>query len=63
MNLIKLEPYNVSNYIGYSILFKTRGSYLIKKIISASKSCIKIEHPDLNNSLEFVTRNVYVIID
>ena len=65
MNLVRLTPENVSKYIGYQIRFKTRSNYVIKKIISASITgkSIKIDHPDLKNSLEIVSRQVYVILD
>jgi len=65
MNTIKLTTDNVFQYIGYDIIFKTRESHIIKKIIGVSKTgkSITIDHPDLNNKLEIVSRNVYVIID
>ena len=65
MNTIKLTTDNVFQYIGYDIIFKTRDNHIIKKIISVSKTgkSITIDHPDLKNQLEIVSRNVYVIID
>ena len=65
MKLIRLTPENVRYYIGYEIIFKTRGDHIIKKIIYISKSCksIKIDHPDLQNSLQIVSREVHVIIE
>ena len=33
MRLIRLTNQNVHNFIGYEILFKTRGEYIVKKII------------------------------
>ena len=64
MVLVRLIPDNVHNYIGYNIIFNSRGDKLVKKIISASSSgkCIKIEHPDLQNCLQIVSRKVYVVI-
>ena len=64
MNTIRLTPTNVFQYIGYEIIFKTRKSHIIKKIISVSNTgkTIKIEHPDLQNNLEIESRNVYVIL-
>ena len=64
MKLVLLTPENVKNYIGYKIIFTSRGKTLIKDIISSSDSgkCIKIEHPDLNNCLEIVSRKVYVSV-
>jgi len=31
MKLIRLTPENVRSYIGYEIIFKTRGDHIIKK--------------------------------
>ena len=64
MNIIKLTPNNVSQYIGYEILFKTRNNHIVKRIISVSQSrkSIRINHPDLNNNLEIMSRNIYVIV-
>ena len=33
MELIRLTQKNVSKYIGYEILFKTRGNHIVKKIL------------------------------
>jgi len=64
MNTVKLTPENVHKYIDHEIIFKTRGNYIVKKIINVSdtKKSIKIDHPDLQNCLEIVSRNVYVIL-
>ena len=62
MELIKLTPANAKNYIGYEILFKTRNSYIVKKILGVTPTSIWIDHPDLDNSIQIVTREVYVII-
>jgi hypothetical protein len=65
ITLVKLTPENVNQYIGYSILFKSRNQYKVKKILSVSKTgkSIKIEEPDLQNSLEIVSRNIYAIVE
>ena len=39
MKLIRITPDNVRYYIGYEIIFKTRGDHIIKKILDISKSC------------------------
>ena len=64
MKLVRLTPQNVNQYIGYKITFTSRCKTLIKHIISASNSgkCIKIEHADLNNCLQIVSRKVYVLV-
>jgi hypothetical protein len=63
-DLIKLTPENASKYLGYNILFGSRNQYITKKILAVSKTgkSIQIEHPDLKNSLEIVSRKVYVIL-
>ena len=65
MNLIKLTPENAHNYLGYEILFKTRNQHIVKRItaVSTSGKSVTIDHEDLHNTLEIVSRNVYVIID
>ena len=64
MNIVKLTPENAFQYVGYEIIFKTRNNHMIKRIISVSNTgkSIQIEHPDLQNCLEIVSRNVYVIV-
>jgi hypothetical protein len=64
MELIKLTETNVFNYIGFEIIFKTRNNHVVKRILGVSDSgkTINIDEPDLNNSLQIVTRNVYVIL-
>ena len=61
MKLIRLTKENANKYIGYQILFKTKGSYIVKKILGVNKSSIKIDHPYLHNQLEMLTREIYVI--
>ena len=65
MNIIRLTPVNVFQYIGREIIFKNRGIHKVKRIISASNTgkSIKIEDEDVHNSLEIVSRIVYVIIE
>lgn len=38
MKLIRLTPDNVRYYIGYEILFKSRGKHIVKVILDMSKS-------------------------
>ena len=65
MNLIKLTPENASQYIGCEVMFKTRKQYVVKKILGVSDTgkSIQIDHPDLKDNLQIVTRKVYVIKD
>ena len=62
MNTIRLTPDNVTAYIGREILFKTRGSYIVKRILRVSDTgkTIYIDHPDLKDSL-VLSRKIYVI--
>ena len=62
MNLVKLNPDNAPKYIGFNIIFKTDGQYVVKKIISASRTSVKIDYPRLKNSLEIRHRDIHVII-
>jgi hypothetical protein len=61
-NLIRLTPENVHQYVGHEIVFKTRNSYVIKQILGVSPTgkTVEIDHPDLRNNLEIVSRKVYV---
>lgn len=61
MELIRLTQENASKYIGYEILFKTRGKYILRKILSINKTSVKIDHPDLNNQIEIISRKVYIL--
>ena len=61
MCLIRLTSQNAHNFIGYEILFKTRGKYIVKKIIDTNNVSIKINHPDLNNHLN-ISRKIFVLI-
>ena len=61
---LKLTPANAHQYVGHEIQFKTRGTTITKRILGVSDTgmSIVIDHPDLKNCLQIVTRNVYVII-
>ena len=62
-DLIRLTPENVRLYIGQEILFRTRGDFIFKEIKSVSKTgkTIYIDHPDLQNALQIVSRKVFVV--
>ena len=64
MHTIRLTPNNVSQYIGYEIIFKSRSNHIVKRIINTSNGgkTITIDHPDLQNNLQIVSRNVYIIL-
>mgnify|MGYP007047403143 CR=1 FL=1 len=63
MELIRLTQCNASKYIGSEILFKTRGIHIVKTILGVSNTSVKIDHPDLHNQLQIVSRKVFVIIE
>jgi hypothetical protein len=65
MNNVRLTPNNACQYIGHDIIFTTRNKRTVKRIIAVSNTgkSIQIDHPDLQNSLQIVTRKVYVIVE
>ena len=63
MDFVRLTTRNAHLYLNYPIFFKTRDEYIVKKILGINKKSIKIDYPDLNNNLEIVSRQVYVIIE
>ena len=62
MELLRLTSQNAHKYIGYQILFKTRGNYVVKKILKVNNSCVVIDHADLNNQLQ-LSRKINVILE
>ena len=60
-NLVRLTPENASQYIGDGALFMSRGQYIIKEILGATEKCIQIDHPDLKDNLQLVSRVAYVV--
>ena len=62
MKLLRLNPQIDYQYIGYEILFKTRGNYVVKKILKVNNSSIVVDHNDLNNQLQ-LSRKIHVIIE
>jgi hypothetical protein len=63
MTLIKLTPENAQNYIDRNVIFKTRRKHIVKKIIGVSYTgkTVYIEHSDLGNQIQIVTRVVHVL--
>ena len=61
--MIRLTPENAHQYVGHEIAFKTRNTRVVKRILGVSNTgkTIEIDHPDLRNNLEIVSRKVYVI--
>ena len=61
--LIRLTPENSSGYVGFEIVFNTRGNNILKKInrVSETGKTLYIDHLDLRNNLQIVGRKVYAI--
>lgn len=61
---VRLTPENAKQYVGYDIQFKTRGYNIVKKILGVSSTgkTVAIDHPDLRNNLEIVSRKVFVLL-
>lgn len=65
MNIVKLTPENANMYIGYEIIFKRKnGDHIIRRINGVSPTCktVYIDYLETNNSLQNVSRNIFVII-
>ena len=64
MNTIRLTPENVFQYIGHEIIFKTRKNHIVTRInyVSVTGKTIYIKHPDLQDNLQIVSREIYVIL-
>lgn len=62
MNLVRLTTENAQSYIGKKIQFTSRGRLHTKTIISVTPCTVRIDHPDLGNSLD-ICRKIMVIID
>ena len=63
--LVRITPENVNQYLGHDIIFRTRDEYVLKRILRVADSgqSIGIDHHDLHNQLQIVTRKVYVIVE
>ena len=61
MKLVRLTRENLNKYIVYEILFKTRGKYIIKKTLSVNNTSVKIDHSDLHNQIQILSR--YALIE
>ena len=61
--LIKITPENAKQYIGECVTFKHDGKCIIKRIESVSETgkSIRVDYPEVENSLQIVTRNVYLL--
>ena len=61
-SLVRLTPNNVNNYLGFNIVFNSRGKNIIKRLnrISETSRTLYIDHPDLGNNLQ-IGRRIYAI--
>ena len=62
MEFIRLTTRNAHLYLNYPIVFKTRGEYIIKKILGVNQKTIRVDHPDLHNNLD-ISREIYVLVN
>lgn len=64
MQTVRLTPYNVSQYIGYNIIFNHGLNQIVKRIerVSNGRKTVTIDYPPLRNNLEIVSRYVRVIV-
>ena len=62
MNFVRLTPENASKYIGFEILFKTRGNHIVRKILGVNNTSVRIDHPDLHNQLN-TSRKIFVLVE
>ena len=62
MELVRLTTDNAQSYIGKRIQFTSRGRLHTKTILSVSPTTVRIDHPDLGNSLD-ISRKIMVIVD
>jgi hypothetical protein len=64
MNTIKLTPQNVRDFIGYKVILILGGKYIIKQLLDVHKSgnFIQIEYPELQNQLNIVSHEIYVMV-
>lgn len=65
MRLETLTSENAAQYIGYNILYNSRGQVKMATILSVSETgkTISIDDPELKNALQTVTRKIYVILE
>ena len=64
MNTLKLTPQNVRDFIGYKVILMLGGKYIIKQLLDVHKSgnFIHIEYPELQNQLNIVVHETYVMV-
>jgi hypothetical protein len=64
MHWQQLKSEMAHDCIGRNIFFKSRGRLIYKKILDVSKSgkTVYIDHPDLKNNIQIISRMVMVFI-
>ena len=63
MNLVRLTMENAYEYVGNEIVFKSRGILIKKRILGVTDTAVKIDHPDLDNNLQIVSRKIHVLVE
>ena len=64
MNTIKLTPRNVRDFIGYKVILILGEKYIIKQLLDVHNSgnFIQIEYPELQNRLNIILHETYVLV-
>ena len=64
MQTIRLTPYNVSQYVGYNIVFHHDNNQIVKRIerVSNGRKTVVIDYPALQNNLHIQSRHIKVIV-
>ena len=64
MNTIKLTTTNVRDFIGYKVILILGEKYIIKQLLDVNKcgDFIQIECPELQNRLNIVVHDIYVMV-
>jgi hypothetical protein len=64
MSSIRLTPYNVQQYVGYTIVFTHNNYEIIRQIkrVSTGRKRVIIDYPPLQNNLEIMSRNIKIIL-
>lgn len=61
-SFVRLTTENATMYIGYNILFASKNGLFSRKILDVSNTSIKIDFPDLHNTLQLISRNIFVLV-
>ena len=64
MKYVKVDQYNSYKFINQLVIFNSRKNLTeaIVKDVTKSGNTLIIDHPDLNNTVQVVSRNVYAFV-